>query len=411
VPLTFPLTTGLEPRLLTLHAWPAQARNAAARSDADAIALWLASRAGPDARAGAMRARPDHTARSYRREAERFLLWLRTERGKGLREATLADTVAYRDFLADPQPCERWCAPRGTPRTSAAWRAFEGPLSLGARRQAIVVLSNLFRFLQDQRYLVGNPWTSVRVPRSAAPRIETARRLTRTQWGAVEAVLEQLPARPDGQQTAWIVRVLHSTGLRLAELVDANCDDLEWVAWDDAHRHHDEAVPGGWVLRVIGKGLRLRDVPVPASLVQALSDLLLARGWPAEPEANPGRPLLVAPPHPGPARSGTDAPRLSPHGVYRRLKRVFVAAAAALQADGRARDAAHVRRASTHWLRHTFGSVAVAAGVPLDVIRENLGHATLATTSVYVHATLDRRMRELARMQDPGARKPAPWSA
>ena len=373
-----------------------------AAGDAAAIDLWLASRAGPDARAGAATERPDHTARTYRREAERFRLWLQTERGRRLAQATLTDAVAYRDFLADPAPRERWCAPRGTPRTSAAWRPFEGPLSLGARRQAIVVLGNLYRFLQDQRVLAGNPWASVRVPRHAAPRIETGRRLTRGQWGAVEAVLARLPRTHDEKQTAWIARVLHATGLRLAELVDADCDALDWMAWDDAApRPTDALEPGGWVLRVTGKGLRERAVPVPAALVDNLLDLLRARDWVADPQANPGRPLLVAPP-----RRGHAVQRLSPRGVYRRLKAVFSVAANALQADGRARDAAHLRQASTHWLRHTFGSEAVAAGVPLDVVRENLGHASLATTSVYLHATLSRRMRELARMTEPGAMRP-----
>ena len=243
----------------------------------------------------------------------------------------------------------------------------------------------------------------MRVPRSAAPRIETARRLTRAQWRAVEAVLARLPGSHDAQQTAWIARVLHATGLRLAELVDADCDALDWIELDDASTASSEHAPvaGGWVLHVVGKGLRLRDVPVPAALVEGLADLLLARGWPADPQANPGRPLLVAPP-----RRGQDALRLSPHGLYRRLKRVFRVAADALQADCRARDAAHLRQASTHWLRHTFGSEAVAAGVPLDIVRESLGHASLSTTSLYVHPTLARRMRELARMTGPGAMRP-----
>ena len=126
-----------------------------------------------------------------------------------------------------------------------------------------------------------------------------------------------------------------------------------------------------------------------------------ARGWPADPQANAGRPLLVAP-----SGRGQDAVRLAPRGLYRRLKRVFVAAANALQGEGRARDAAHLARASTHWLRHTFGSEAVAAGVPLDVVRENLGHASLATTSIYLHPTVARRMRELARMAGPNALRP-----
>ncbi|WP_354677116.1 site-specific integrase, partial [Cupriavidus plantarum] len=57
--------------------------------------------------------------------------------------------------------------------------------------------------------------------------------------------------------------------------------------------------------------------------------------------------------------------------------------------------AARLAQASAHWLRHTFGSHAIARGVALDVVQHQLGHASLATTSVYVHAEDARRAREL----------------
>jgi len=389
---------------------PLPAAPTARDDDAEAIALWLASRAGRDERAGAGAGWPDHTARAYRREAERFLLWLRTERGGTLGQATLADALAYRDFLADPQPRERWCAPRGAPRGSAGWRPFEGPLGPRARRQAVAVLGNLYRFLQDQRCLAGNPWSGIRLPRNSAPRIDTGRSLSRAQWAAVERVLERLPATHDALQTAWLARALYCTGVRLAELVGADCDDLAWVDLEDAgDTPTGAAAPGGWLLRVLGKGMRPRDVPLPAALAEALSALLELRGWHADPQDNPGRPLLVAMAADAASdgtRQGGAPRRLSARSVYRRLKRVFAAAAEMQEAAGRPREAASLRRASTHWLRHTFGSHAVSAGVPLDVVRECMGHASLATTSVYLHSSLERRVRELARMAATSASSP-----
>jgi integrase len=55
------------------------------------------------------------------------------------------------------------------------------------------------------------------------------------------------------------------------------------------------------------------------------------------------------------------------------------------------RGAARLTRASTHWLRHTHGSHAVAAGTPIEVVQANLGHASLATTTRYVTAEAKRR--------------------
>ncbi|MGI4982211.1 MAG: tyrosine-type recombinase/integrase [Janthinobacterium lividum] len=67
--------------------------------------------------------------------------------------------------------------------------------------------------------------------------------------------------------------------------------------------------------------------------------------------------------------------------------------------DGDPHAAARIGRASTHWLRHTFGTQAIETGVPIDIVRENPGHASPATTSIYVTAELDRRIRALESME------------
>jgi integrase len=52
--------------------------------------------------------------------------------------------------------------------------------------------------------------------------------------------------------------------------------------------------------------------------------------------------------------------------------------------------------ASTHWLRHTFGTRSVARDVPLDVIQAQMGHSSIQTTmSIYGRAPIGRRVREL----------------
>ncbi|MBL8157866.1 MAG: hypothetical protein JNM70_27265, partial [Anaerolineae bacterium] len=116
-----------------------------------------------------------HTQRAYRKEAERLILWATLERGKPLSSLTHEDCEAYRRFLADPQPRTTWCGPRARERWSPLWRPFEGPLSVSAQRQAITILTNLYTFLVDRNYLVGNPWRGVSMPNAAAPRIDAGR--------------------------------------------------------------------------------------------------------------------------------------------------------------------------------------------------------------------------------------------
>ena len=109
-----------------------------------------------------------NTQRSYLKETERFLLWASTERNKTLSSITAADCAAYRGFLANPQPAELWCGARGNPRSSPAWRPFEGPLSASASRCATSILKTFYRFMTDHSYLSANPWTGDATPASAS---------------------------------------------------------------------------------------------------------------------------------------------------------------------------------------------------------------------------------------------------
>ena len=54
--------------------------------------------------------------------------------------------------------------------------------------------------------------------------------------------------------------------------------------------------------------------------------------------------------------------------------------------------------ATTHWLRHTFGTRAIARQVPLDVIQAQMGHASIqTTTAIYGRAPIQRRVYELGK--------------
>ena len=44
-------------------------------------------------------------------------------------------------------------------------------------------------------------------------------------------------------------------------------------------------------------------------------------------------------------------------------------------------------------MRHSHASHAIAAGMPIEIAQQNLGHASLATTTVYVTTESKRRMR------------------
>ncbi|HRO60411.1 MAG TPA: tyrosine-type recombinase/integrase, partial [Burkholderiaceae bacterium] len=395
----------------------------AARNDYEAILAWLRSKQGltPEQRAtlkARRRVRPvpggdvgfeqpldwlqslSNTQRAYRKEAERFLLWAIVDRGKALSSMTNEDCIAYREFLADPQPASRWCGERARERWSPLWRPFEGPLSSGAQRQAIAILKNLYGFLVDQNYLMGNPWSAVGVPTSPGPKVNAGRSFTVAQWGFIEAEIRKLPESSASARLAFALHLLYATGLRLSEVVAAIVDDLRWVEYP-ADVSDDEPIEG-WMLRVVGKGQKVREVPVPTEVVDELTAYLTARGLVPKVEdvGNQGVFLLgqasdVAARAPGLAARVQADPRegVAASTFYNQVKAFFAGCAEVMRGEGDAKGADRFAKASTHWLRHSHASHAIAAGMPIEIVQQNLGHASLATTTVYVTTESKRRMR------------------
>lgn len=340
----------------------------AADTDLEALEAWLALYAD----------RPG-TRRQYRREVERFLVFCLRERGKALSDADTTDCAAYLDFVREPHPA--WLGPYGATRGSAAWRPFRRALSPASRRLARTVLETCCNWLMRQGYLEANPFDGV--PRSQLVVERPSRVLSRTEFRWLLAygdeAAQRAPTAADARRWRRLLFVLtlaYETGLRLGELVQATTVDLERETVGERTY---------WWLRVTGKGDKPREVPVSEALLAAIDAELLTRG--EKPVGAGGRPVPLI----GRLRGGHGA--LTASGLHRALVG-FVRAAADAQAKTDPAGAARLEKATMHWLRHSYASHALEAGVPLEAVRENLGHASLATTSRYVTAERARRHRE-----------------
>ena len=294
----------------------------------------------------------------------------------------------------------RWCGDRGRERWSPLWRPFEGPLSASAQRHAVTILKNLYGFLVDQNYLMGNPWSAVGVPRTSGPKVNTGRSFSLAQWQFIEARLKLLPATSANQRLSFGLHLLYATGLRLSEVVAATVDDLQWVEYPaDAS---DDQPMEGWLLRVIGKGQKEREVPLPTDVVGELARYLVSRGLDPDPEdmGNQGAFVLgkasdAAERAPGLNTGQAHDPRqgIAATTFYDQIKAFFEDCAGVLRGQGDAKGAERFAKASTHWMRHSHASHAIASGMPIEIAQQNLGHASLATTTVYVTTEKRRRMK------------------
>ena len=81
---------------------------------------------------------------------------------------------------------------------------------------------------------------------------------------------------------------------------------------------------------------------------------------------------------------------MKPLAIHKVLKAFFAEIAASLS-ETDAESPEKLTRASTHWLRHTHGTHTIDMDIALTVVRDNLGHSSIAITSQYVHADKDAR--------------------
>jgi site-specific recombinase XerD len=176
---------------------------------------------------------------------------------------------------------------------------------------------------------------------------------------------EALLAAPD--QTTWTGRRDHAlftlavhTGLRVSELI---C-----LTRNEVHLGHGSHVS------CVGKGRKQRVTPLTAEVTAVL------RAWLAEHTGPPTAAVFTT-------RRGN---RLSPDAVQQRLNKH--AATAARRCPSLAG-----KKISPHVLRHTTAMRLLAAGVDTTVIALWLGHESVATTQIYIHADLALKERAIAR--------------
>ncbi|MDI9700812.1 site-specific integrase [Burkholderia cenocepacia] len=318
------------------------------------------------------------TRRAYRKEAERLILWAIVERGCALSSLTTDDAIAYRAFLRRPTPRERWVGPSRS-RQSVEWRPFSGPLSTRSAAYALTVLAALFRWLVEQRYVLANPFAGIKVRGRAKAGLDVTRGFTEGEWRLLRTIADGLEwsygwSEAAAQRLRFLLDFGYATGLRASELTGATLGDIRI----DEHGDH-------W-LHLVGKGGKTGKVALPTLARMALDQYLVQRRLPVTRERwDPATAIVASLAEDG---TGIETTRLG-----RVLRRFFALVADTIR-DDRPAMADKLRRASPHWLRHTHASLALARGTELIMVRDNLRHSSISTTSVYLHGDEVKRARQ-----------------
>lgn len=207
-----------------------------------------------------------------------------------------------------------------------------------------------YRFLVERKGLRRDPVRELELPKSEKklPLV-----LTRAQIDELLSAPLRVPkhkAAPTWMplRDAAIMELFYSSGLRLSELASLNVADVDL---------YTESV------RVLGKGRKERVCPVGAPALELVSRYRAAANVQS-----------------GPLFINKTRRRISPRSIWLILKRYL-------------RHTSIPISLSPHKLRHSFATHLLDGGADLRSVQALLGHASLSTTQIYTHVTVERLKR------------------
>jgi integrase/recombinase XerD len=295
--------------------------------------------------------------------AEAFLHHLTVERGSA------ANTLrAYRTdldrYLRHLRECGR--TELGEVREAdvtafvAALRSGPAPLAASSAGRALAAVRGLHRFAARDGLVADD------VARDVTPPAQPVRLPRTLDVDEVDQLLAGVVGDgPVALRDRALLELLYSTGARISEAVGLDVDDLD---------------AGARTVLLRGKGGRDRIVPVGRPALAAV-DAYLVRARPALAAKGRGAPALLL---------NARGARLSRQSAWHVLRS--------------AADAAGIStEVSPHTLRHCFATHLLAGGADVRTVQELLGHASVTTTQIYTHVTVDA-LREVYATTHPRAR-------
>ncbi|MEQ3549684.1 site-specific tyrosine recombinase XerD [Pseudonocardia nematodicida] len=288
------------------------------------------------------RGRAENTLRSYRLDLARYVEYCASLGRDELGEVREADVAGF----------------------VTALRTGERPLAASSAARALAAVRGLHRFAVVEG-LVGADVAAGVSPPSLPSTLPSALSVDQVDQLLAGCVADG----PTGLRDRALLELLYSTGARISEIVGADLDDLDVEAR---------------TILLHGKGNKQRIVPVGRPALGAV-EAYRVRARPDLAGRGSGGPALLLN-----ARGG----RLSRQSAWHVLR-------SAAEASGLPPET--VASISPHTLRHCFATHLLSGGADVRVVQELLGHASVATTQIYTHVTVDT-LKEVYATSHPRAR-------
>ncbi|MFZ0456348.1 MAG: tyrosine-type recombinase/integrase [Ignavibacteriaceae bacterium] len=203
-------------------------------------------------------------------------------------------------------------------------------------------LRGLFKYAFQQDIIAHNPAFYISNPKAARKLPEI---ISKENFSEIYKEVDK--DKEDSKLIKVIFELLYGCSLRVSELCQLNRNDL------DINKK---------ILRVKGKGSKVRISPVGGKSIAIINDYLNTRNFKSEKE-----PLLI----------NKNSKRIYPRLVHRIVNKYL----------SRITD---IKKKSPHILRHSSATHMLDSGANLEAVKEILGHENLSTTQIYTHVSIER---------------------
>jgi len=297
----------------------------------------------------------EHTVSNYLVDIRQYCEIVWGEDAQAPYKWAAADRFSARKFLVFFQKLE--LSPATTGRKLSALRSF-------------------YKFLLREEYVDQNPFSGLSLPKKGnyLPQILSVAEVGQLLDAPAKFTEQQQSTNP--KQKLWreymvardsaILELLYSTGMRISELVKLPEESIDLLSG---------------VARVRGKGKKERLCPLGSPATRALMKNLELREnvWLLEGKKDARNPVFL----------NKNGDPISPRSIERMMKKYVLFCG--LNAE-----------LTPHSLRHSFATHLLDAGADLRSVQELLGHASLSTTQIYTHVSVER-LKEVYQLAHPRA--------
>ena len=282
---------------------------------------------------------------------KQFFAYLRHE--KRASEHTLNayenDLSSFEAFLQRQYPDSTWLGLSSDPIRAWVVELMQNNLEARSIHRKVSALKSLYRFLLGRGHIQTLPFKRVFLPKKPKRLPSFIEEQDLNKLLETEAVFEE---NFSGLRDRALIELLYGTGIRRGELIALNLDDVLW-----SQR----------LLKVRGKGKKMRLLPLHQGLLDLLAEYRQACGQHFGPELGEEQALFLS----------DKGQRVYEKLVYNKVKHYLGLVSRS-------------EKRGPHVLRHSFATHLSNRGADLNSIKELLGHSNLAATQLYTHNSIER---------------------